>query len=75
MPQYKMPALVENFHSYASQNLRAQKGGRKDHFHLYALRSMFVLHSSHVYQELERSPAIVIIMLSFVAKEHTRRHL
>lgn len=84
MPQYKMLALVEIFHSSASQNLRSQKGDQKDHFHLCALRSMFALHSSHVYQELERSPAIGIIMLSSLAKawqgdiykvEPTRKHV
>lgn len=79
-----MLALVEIFRNSASQNLRSQKGDQKDHFHLCALRSMLALHSSHVYQELERSPAIVIIMLSSLAKawqgdickvDPTRKHL
>ena len=55
---YKTPIPVENFHHFAYLTLAAQINDQKGHFHPCVQGSMFVLHSSHVYQELERWPTV-----------------
>lgn len=51
-----MPILLENPHHSWWKNLRAQIDDQKDCFHPCAQENKFVLHSSHVCLEQERSP-------------------
>ena len=45
-----------NFHHYGWKSLTAQIDDQKDHFHPGVQGNMSVLHSSHAYLELEKSP-------------------
>lgn len=56
--QHNKLTLSEGFHRFANWNSAVQTIDQKDHFPPGAQESMSVLHSSHVYQELEKWPAV-----------------